>query len=1153
MATINVYKNTEIDWKKVDFNLKGNQFKFKSYPLIFKSGVKFNYIESFQDVNDFTVNNDSFNVLLGLRKNTDIFNENNLPKNTNDYQQINTPITDLNGYFLKKDENDFLIDYNSNYNLNFNDSLSFIFENNKVIVKDFKNLYLTVTLINGVSGVKFLPQTIPFDKKTQYFDYFLGDESIVLFVNDTNYSYVLAKNNQNKISIAPYSFDLSKSIFSFASYKKKQNEYNDIKDSFLVTYNANPLLNQKNLNVAKKDFLNQNYLGVFSIKNYTIDTNSATFDLDISSLKNYQTVDYAYNTNDLNRIYTKIFTGTNQAKGHDLIHLGYQTSSVSIKFEPGLYTKFYFTPTVTSIKLDDSDLKESGSVGSYHPLISDRVYTKTKSKLDENPNLKIQEQTYQYLCSWFNGYAWYDRYYNSAFYSLDSALSASHLVYNEKFNPNQNFTFDVPSKMLLQPAVEYEYYRVGKKDIRNFIKLFNYKDNNGVLENTNILSITNWTSGSLVDDSTFHNDGITYFTDSNTFKGKEWVLDGTNYAIFPANKSLLPEDNLTVSLWLNVPDWGNITGTQIFGNYYNSGFGLINESGFIAPFISVFENNSKTLYNFNYRFATTSKRTLTIPNPKITFIQRLKDYSYWLFDVNNSSALYYSADDKLVNSLTLNINNISQVEVDSTGKVYVYDNFAKAYVTFYSYGDGLENGVNPDYGVVEQTTNRIEIDLNDNIIHVIGNASVIDNDNVLWESIGQNVYFAPDPNDRNNKILYGIFGNVNQITCDAYNNIWVFFDDIKFSKIDTERNIAFTQQFSKTPVKVKPNCPAPPPLVIETNFDLIEDLPFLSTRDYRYILDNRYEEILVDYPEKKYIVQFETDYRRKRTANFISSPVSTFSNSCGGRGVPGEDQLVLIDEVDNMAYVFNQLGEPLFKIDLNSLLGANQTASVATDGDFTGYQYLRKYQNSKGILSWNLNVKNGERTDFVKIPFDVSNLPKGWHNFSMVFDQKNRSVYCYVDSVNVGTYTGYSLDKHTILYPYASSLLIGTANIKYNILNNVLDVYNGYNFIGSISELKIYNIALNNDEIKQIYLSSDLIPDINPLNWNMQIGTRNYIEQIKHWFKFQLPSNKSKYFNINLHNLNVNSDLKTNIENAIKNVIKKISPAYTDLYKINWK
>jgi hypothetical protein len=51
----------------------------------------------------------------------------------------------------------------------------------------------------------------------------------------------------------------------------------------------------------------------------------------------------------------------------------------------------------------------------------------------------------------------------------------------------------------------------------------------------------------------------------------------------------------------------------------------------------------------------------------------------------------------------------------------------------------------------------------------------------------------------------------------------------------------------------------------------------------------------------------------------------------------------------------------------------------------------------------------------------------------------------------------------------------------------------------------------------------------------------------------QLPGSKSKYFNINIHNLDVNDDVKILIEDAIKNNIKKISPNNVELYNINWK
>jgi hypothetical protein len=69
----------------------------------------------------------------------------------------------------------------------------------------------------------------------------------------------------------------------------------------------------------------------------------------------------------------------------------------------------------------------------------------------------------------------------------------------------------------------------------------------------------------------------------------------------------------------------------------------------------------------------------------------------------------------------------------------------------------------------------------------------------------------------------------------------------------------------------------------------------------------------------------------------------------------------------------------------------------------------------------------------------------------------------------------------------------------------------------------------------------------------MSVGERSYIEQIKHWYKMQLPGSKSKYYNINIHNLNVPYQVKQIIENGIKNNLNKIAPTNTSLYKINWK
>ena len=61
-------------------------------------------------------------------------------------------------------------------------------------------------------------------------------------------------------------------------------------------------------------------------------------------------------------------------------------------------------------------------------------------------------------------------------------------------------------------------------------------------------------------------------------------------------------------------------------------------------------------------------------------------------------------------------------------------------------------------------------------------------------------------------------------------------------------------------------------------------------------------------------------------------------------------------------------------------------------------------------------------------------------------------------------------------------------------------------------------------------------------------------KEIERFFKHKLPGNKSQYYNIRLVNLGI-TDLTTRtiIEEIIKDTVTKISPAYTELYRIIWE
>jgi hypothetical protein len=858
------------------------------------------------------------------------------------------------------------------------------------------------------------------------------------------------------------------------------------------------------------DGLSQNYLGLFPVENPTINNTDCSYDLQVHGLKNYQTPEYKYTTanpykgmySSIRREYNKIYTGTNQLKGYDNVYLGFNADTKEYRFKVDEETPFYYPSTSQRTPLSSSGLIEDGAIAGELPFTSDRVYTHRKNYEETIPGkpqpASITKYDNVWLCSWLSGSnlgdkIWLDRYYNAAYYTLDQAMTAKAIVYNPSLYPNKPFTYDVPSATIFEPGVLYKYNRTGQDSSKNFLT---YLDQDRNLPNgAKLLSISNWLSSTLVDDSNYHNNGLVFFNVPENLKGNYWVLDGTNHAVFPSKSSLLQKSRLTLSMWLNVDDWSNIYGDQIFGNYYDSGFGLINEGALGAPILTITNVGSAVAYNVNYKFTKLSE----IPLPaktgaEYTFIQRLPDYSYWTFDSYNKTGVRYNAINNITGTLSSLANRLSgldQIEIDSYQNFYFYDNSIKSYVKT----DGNGNFITQGYFALNSGINRIEINNEtNNVISIYGNSSVIDNYNNIWEVVGGNLY--------KNRQVFANVGPTQQLTCDSGNNIWISHNQDTISKLNTINGLF---EFS---FRIGRNSSAP--------LD-----PCKSQDRFRYM-------------------------------NFVKVPKGN-SQTCDS-SVSYEDNLIIIDNRDNEIYTLDQTGNLLSKLDIRALLSdPNIKLDFYARGDFTGYQYLRKFGGNIRRLSWKFKIAepNGNNSKLLSLNYAVSSLPKGWHNFSFIFDSLNGNAKYFIDSILVDSVSFAPL-KYQLYYDYRSSLLLGAASIKNTTLNDIIGIDDSYKFIGNVADLRMYSKSLTNGELEQIYFSSDFADSRKDLNWNMRVGTRNFIEEIEHWYKMKMPGSKSKYFNINVHNLNIDDTVKKIIEDSLKASISKIIPAESSLYKINW-
>jgi hypothetical protein len=1107
----------------IEYNMVGDKIELKNNSFVFDNGLKINLYDFLQNPRDIKFNKKTGIVLTSVLSSTDIFKDKNTPKNVSDLKFIQSPISDNNSFVSTISTiNNFKRLFRTNQK-SFNSENTFKFivdekEKNVVYVESSSGDYLTYSL--SLNPNLYFSSKISPPSDNQKFNFFLGKNNIILFPYSSNYTQIVRVNGQNLYECITANFSLNSqipfnSIIYFTSYLNNSFYFDTVKNSYFARYESSPILNQKEIiptEESRTENYKQNYLGFFPYENLKLENDKVIYDFQIHGLKNYQTAEYNYSRGfqylkdlkSIRREYFNIFSGTNQSQGSENVCLGYTTNTYEKTFLPDQSNIFYFPPTTNRIPLSSCGLIEDGAYAGDLPFVSDRIFMKQMSYEEITPSQpqpqSITRWTGTWLCSWLykqpNGESiWMDRYYNSAYYTLDQALMASVMVYNnEETGDGEYDAWDEPSKMYLEPGVQYMYYRTGQENAKNFLNYLIDDFYNPL--GSKILDVENFNTSPLIDESKYKNNGLLFLNKEENFKNDYIILDGSNHIVFPAKNSLLEKNNLTVSLWLDVDDWNNITGDQIIGNYYESGFGLINDSAVTAPLFTVVDSTSGVIYNLNYKLNQTENLSLpVISNSKNFIIQRLTDFTYWVIDVQNRIIRKYGIEGKILIEKTINSSGfqyIDQVEIDSAQRLHLFDSKNRKIVRLDANGNIL-NTITTGVGY-----KRIEIDLNDNIVYSYGEASCIDNNNILWQVIGSNLY----KNDQ----IYANIGPVQQISCDTKNNLWIVHQKDKLTKLNLNTNIfEFTKSIGRN--------------------SLIDDDCFIYEGQFRFI-------------------------------DFIKAPKT--GKSCIETIEKNEDLTILVDDSDKIVYLYNSEGLLISTVNLYSLF-TNDISNIGLErkfkalGDFSSYQYLRKYSSSNKALSWKFKIAyaNGTNAELKSLTYDISNISPGWHNFVFCFDSTNGKAQYYIDTFLVDE-VNFEKAKYQIQYDYRSSILVGAANIKNTSLNDLIKIDDAYKLIGRIGRILFYNKFLTKGEIEQIYYSSNFSKNKGELNWNISLGERNYVEEIQHWFQMQLPSNKSKYYNINIHNLNADDEVKKIIENAIKNNIKKITPAHTDLYKINW-
>ena len=1145
-SNVQTYQLNKLAWKNFSLQSNYHTYDIQHQQIKFASGVVFNIPRILLEAKDVTINNDSILILTKEHKLQNIFTENqkyvnnkdiisntalyilkHQPEYTTNNILVQKGITSLQKNIVQEEKYiSFYISFNDN-KVNLKDEP--LFNNTSIFNLKFDSDYVTICnlnneyLIDRGSFFHLSPKTTPFNQK---FNYYLTEDGIVLFKFNSNFTQVLdfsfdtgslVYKTINSISEIP------RTSFLYIKQLKDKLHFNSINESFIAQYTTTPLSASNSLEPDSKikdyEYL-QNYLVNIPIKS-SLQENSIAY---ITSLKNYQTSTYNYLIKEsslTNREYTNIFTGTNQAHGYGDIYLNFTSSTLEKTFLTDSETIFHYPATAPSvgIPLSASGLVEEGAIAGKNPFTSDRIMLARKDYRELNiPTLSAIIADNTWLYSWLsagNGDSiWVDRFYTGAKYDI---TDTEYLLYTV----NDPLIIDVPSTMRLLPNRVYKYFHQGPKTIKSYIDQFSYISEDG---STKLLEITDWSSNTLKDNSIHQNNGLISLNASD-LTADYFYLDGKSFAQFPATLSLQESRELYVGFWLKVNNWSEIEGSQIIGNYTDSGvtaggYGLFNKQATPTSFISLIDLNHNYLYNLNSNFKVTSEQAL-LESSSITkpiYIVRTTDQNYWLINSNNLTAGKYDLNNNLLFSLTslLPLKNITQVEADDIERIYVLDNTTNKMIIF----DGstgvvvTPKGIDFKYKRFELASNYKKIPtenvilpsttssrINDRqsrtvILGVDGEHSTLDNKNNTWYSVGVNLY--------KNKSLYAYIGHINYITCDKYNNIWLLHDLNKLTKINGTSNlIEFTKTYSST------------------------------------IFDN-------------------STSQQKRFINFISVKENNKET----------DYTIIIDNQEKTCYLIKSNGDIHNKINLLIIPTAflakqnfnRNNISFAGYGDFTGYQFQRKYNNKlelvwKAKLSQESGLTSNESQTAISsftvyLPFSTAVLDDGWHYFSFCFSHKDGQVSAYVDSILMNSYK-FDPFKYKIKQSY-KPLSIGAVTTDQGILNDSIGIDDKHKLIAYITNLHIYRYAFNIADISLLYKSTfaNLYKD---LTWNINLGKRNYIEQIDKFFMHKLPGNKSKVFNIKIKNFNASTKQKEIIEQSLSNAIEKIIPADTTLNEIKWE
>jgi hypothetical protein len=822
------------------------------------------------------------------------------------------------------------------------------------------------------------------------------------------------------------------------------------------------------------------------------------------------------------RDYTSLSTGCNQVYGTDNIHVNYRDYTELLVFKTDKLTYFHMPPDMypyRKLNIEDSGLIESGAIAGDQPARSDKVFKKRADYEEYSPwGNSIDEQSGVYLCSWLywtgestDDPIWLDRYYNPAEYTIYDAMTARPLVdFATGFdnmvldNPGtEDFViFDKVSDMCFQPGSLYCYHRLGKTDISNSI---NKHYNNLIQEN---LTTYKTLSG---------NDAMV------SYSGESIIYDFTGIQIGRTSilDRLLDTNSFSINYSMYSEDWSKKFGSQLLGNFNNTGFGVFNNQNYTPMYVQ--PGPVTRIYN------TALVEVLSLPiSSRAAFKAPISDNVFIYNDDKNGSMYEYDLNGVLRERSNVPVYDGSTypptvlapicVSHDNNYIYLIYDNISYSKVNISTEKIELLTGIvqlksNP-IDPSGEITQAVVVDEQVYAFDVTATHIQVCDGSIVWLS-RNTVYEYLIAADIYNVVLESVDFIIRDITTGIDNNKYIIYRDYYpinnlfnyyLLGLTDDNTIAYSHTLSS---------------VSDSLTGLDPDTSFISS----YSIENRYGEDLEFY-------------------NLAVDCVSSFQVY---DPESGESETNYIDITRTFA--FTPAG------DLISESSQNQPLDTFNKINNQLYDVVSRYDTLPGnnlIFKLRLrNTYNKDKFEDIILPADVSTLDRGWHQFSYDYNATTGKVLLFIDSTLVNSYD-FPPGKYRFSDMSIQQYLVG-ATAAYNgvMFSDFLKqpgYYASRNY--KLKDFRIYNQSINYFDIKFLYRNIKAVRD---LKWTIPCNSRNYIDEIQHIFKHSRPPVKVDNFDINILSDHIDKKaLQTDLSHDLRYRLLNEQPIRSTLDNINW-